>query len=216
MAESTSGILIPVRLRSKNDTTQYPRELTELDGKLYFGGEILNPATVIKNSTGTTIGSGPEITMPDATDSVLGLVKLSSTTPKSSTSSGSAGIATTAARADHTHPAQTTVANADKATSDAEGQTIASTYIKSLSISGKVITITKGDNTTSTITTQDTTYPVATQTDNGLMSSTDKIKIDGIESGAQANVIESITSSNLSISTITDKSMSINLEWGEF
>ena len=206
MAESTSGILIPVRLRSKNDTTQYPRELTELDGKLYFGGEILNPATVIKNSTGTTIGSGPEITMPDATDSVLGLVKLSSTTPKSSTSSGSAGTATTAARADHTHPAQTTVANADKATSDAKGQTIASTYIKSLSISGKVITITKGDNT----------YSVATQTDNGLMSSTDKIKIDGIESGAQANVIESITSSNLSISTITDKSMSINLEWGEF
>lgn len=44
---------------------------------------------------------------------------------------------------------------ADVAVKDDEGNTISS-YIKSLSISGKTITITKGDNTTSTITTQDT------------------------------------------------------------
>jgi len=44
---------------------------------------------------------------------------------------------------------------ANVAIKDTEGNTISS-YIKSLSINGKVITITKGDNTTSTITTQDT------------------------------------------------------------
>lgn len=44
---------------------------------------------------------------------------------------------------------------ADVAVKDDEGNTISS-YIKSLSIDGKVITITKGDDTTSTITTQDT------------------------------------------------------------
>lgn len=44
---------------------------------------------------------------------------------------------------------------ADVAIKDDEGNTISS-YIKSLSISGKTITITKGDDTTTTITTQDT------------------------------------------------------------
>lgn len=52
--------------------------------------------------------------------------------------------------------------SATKATQDSAGQAINSTYIKSLSASGRTITITKGDNTTTTITTQDTntTYGV--------------------------------------------------------
>lgn len=45
---------------------------------------------------------------------------------------------------------------AAKATADSLGQNIADTYIKSLSVSGKVITYTKGDGGTGTITTQDT------------------------------------------------------------
>ena len=45
---------------------------------------------------------------------------------------------------------------ADTAIKDSGGNTINTTYIKSLSVSGKTITIVKGDNTTSTITTQDT------------------------------------------------------------
>lgn len=49
-----------------------------------------------------------------------------------------------------------------KATQDSQGQTINSTYIKGLSISGKTITYTKGNGITGTITTQDTTYPVMT------------------------------------------------------
>ena len=46
--------------------------------------------------------------------------------------------------------------SASKATSDSVGQQINTTYIKGLSVSGKVITYTKGDGTTGTITTQDT------------------------------------------------------------
>ena len=46
--------------------------------------------------------------------------------------------------------------SAGKATNDSAGQQINTTYIKGLSVSGKVITYTKGDGTTDTITTQDT------------------------------------------------------------
>ena len=61
------------------------------------------------------------------------------------------------------------VANATKATQDSSGQTIKSTYIKGLSIDGKTITYTKGDDTTGTITTQDTTYGAATSSTLGLV-----------------------------------------------
>ena len=65
---------------------------------------------------------------------------------KYATSAGSAGSA----------------GSATKATQDSAGQQINTTYIKSLSVSGRTITYTKGDNTTGTITTQDTntTYGV--------------------------------------------------------
>ena len=52
--------------------------------------------------------------------------------------------------------ALTTSGTAAKATADANGNNIASTYIKSLSASGTVITYTKGNGDQSTITTQDT------------------------------------------------------------
>ena len=52
-------------------------------------------------------------------------------------------------------------ATATKATQDSAGQQINTTYIKSLSVNGKVITYTKGDNTTGTITTQDTNTWIA-------------------------------------------------------
>ena len=65
------------------------------------------------------------------------------------TSAGSASTATSAG-------------SAAKATKDSAGQQINTTYIKGLSVSGKTITYTKGDNSTGTITTQDTTYSVMT------------------------------------------------------
>lgn len=57
----------------------------------------------------------------------------------------------------------TSISTAAKATNDSKGQAITG-YIRGLSISGRTITITKGDGTTSTITTQDTTYTHPTHT----------------------------------------------------
>lgn len=48
--------------------------------------------------------------------------------------------------------------NVKSAIEDADGQVISETYIKNLSVSGKTITYTRGNDTTGTITTQDTTY----------------------------------------------------------
>lgn len=115
---------------------------------------------------------------------------------------GNAATATRANNADMATNAETanlatnaTNANtATKAEQDIQGQKIDETYIKSLSVSGTTITYTKGDNSTGTIKTQDTntTYGLATQTSNGLMSSTDKTKLDGVESGAQVNTITGV------------------------
>ena len=76
-----------------------------------------------------------------------------------------------------------------KATADANGNNINSTYVKSVTYSGHTVTVTKGNGTTSTFNTADTntTYPVATTTANGLMSSTDKTKLNGIATGAEVN-----------------------------
>lgn len=130
----------------------------------------------------------------------------------------------------HKHPGSditSAVANANAATNDSTGQNIASTYVKELTVDGRTITVKRGNNTTSTFTTQDTTYgnmhgatssaagtsglvpapaqgasnrylrsdgtwqvppdtnttySVATHSANGLMSSADKAKLDGLSS----------------------------------
>lgn len=58
---------------------------------------------------------------------------------------------------------------------------------KSASVSGTTITLTKNDDTTVTLTTQDTTYNNATDSTAGLMSATDKAKLDAVASGAEVN-----------------------------
>lgn len=67
--------------------------------------------------------------------------------------------------------------------------------IKSISRSGTTFTATALDGTTFTFTQQDndTTYGVATQNANGLMSSTDKAKLDGLS----ATSISAITNSEI-------------------
>lgn len=94
--------------------------------------------------------------------------------------------------------------NATKATQDSAGQTINTTYVKSITASGRTVTVTKGNGTTSTFTTQDTTYSVATQSANGLMSSADKKKLDGL-SGDYASAIGLATSSKDGLMSKTDK-----------
>lgn len=136
----------------------------------------------------------------------------------------------------HKHPGSditSAVANAKAATNDSTGQNINTTYVKSVTASGRTVTVTKGDNTTLTFTTQDTTYgnmsgattsaagkaglvpapaqgasnrylrsdgtwqvppdtnttySVATQLVNGLMSSADKRKLDGLSSNIAGSI----------------------------
>lgn len=136
----------------------------------------------------------------------------------------------------HKHPGSditSAVANANAATNDSVGQNIASTYVKKLTVNGRTITVTKGNGTASTFTTQDTTYgnmsgatasaagraglvpapaqgasnrylrsdgtwqvppdtnttyPLATQSVDGLMSSADKRKLDGLSSDIAGSI----------------------------
>lgn len=152
----------------------------------------------------------------------------------------------------HKHPGSditSAVANANAATNDSTGQNIASTYVKGLTVNGRTITVTKGNGTASTFTTQDTTYgtmsgattsaagkaglvpapatgannrylrsdgtwavppdnnttyPLATQSVNGLMSAADKRKLDGL-SGDFASSIGLATSSKDGLMSKTDK-----------
>ncbi len=88
-------------------------------------------------------------------------------------------------------------ASATKATHDSAGQTINTTYVKSVTASGRTVTVTKGDGTTSQFTTQDTTYGAATQSVSGLMSAGDKKKLDGVSSGANNYTLPAATTSML-------------------
>lgn len=57
---------------------------------------------------------------------------------------------------------------------------------------------------------KDTTYSVATASANGLLSSSDKSKIDGVATGAQANLIENIKVNGIAQS-ITSKAVNITV-----
>ena len=107
----------------------------------------------------------------------------------------SAGSAATVARSDHRHPLQTSVSgSAGSATNDSKGQNISTTYIKGLSVSGRTITYTKGDGTTGSINTQDTTYGLATASANGLLQSGDFTKLSKF-SATEAGYLAGVTSS---------------------
>ena len=136
----------------------------------------------------------------------------------------------------HKHPGSditSAVANANAATNDSTGQNIASTYVKDLTVDGRTIKVKRGDNTTFTFQTQDTTYgnmsgattsaagkaglvpapatgannrylrsdgtwavppdnnttySVATRSADGLMSSADKRKLDGLSSDVVGSI----------------------------
>lgn len=74
-----------------------------------------------------------------------------------------------------------------------------------LTISGKTVTLKAMDGTTlATATTQDTTYSDATQSAHGLLSKADKIKLDGIATGATL-VAQAATNGYVSINGTNTK-----------
>ena len=48
------------------------------------------------------------------------------------------------------------------------------------------------------------------------MAETEGTKLEGIEAGAQVNVLEAITSESLTVGAVAGKAQSIDLVWGEF
>ena len=79
---------------------------------------------------------------------------------------------------------------ADAAIAQSKVSGLMTDYVASISVSGRTVTYkNKNGVDMGSITTQDTTYGLASQSSNGLMSSTDKTKLDGIESGAQKNTV---------------------------
>lgn len=114
--------------------------------------------------------------LPNATTSVKGGVVVGSGLSVSdgtiSTSLSNLGVTATAAELNYmdgvTSNVQTQLngklstngnaASATKATQDSAGQQINTTYVKSVTASGRTVTVTKGDGKTSTFQTQDTTY----------------------------------------------------------
>jgi hypothetical protein len=97
-----------------------------------------------------------------------------------------------------------TIAKAASATQDSAGQTINTTYVKSVTASGRTVTVTKGNGTTSQFTTQDTTYSAATQSTAGLMSAADKAKLDGLSDDYGAAIGVATTSKD-GLMSKTDK-----------
>ncbi len=173
-----------------------PKASSSVLGGVKVGSNLSINSNGVLSATNTTYGvatqsanglmsSTDKVKLDDiATEATKNVA--STITPKAN---GTATIGTDSgfARGDHVHPLQTSVSGnagtATKATQDSSGQQINTTYIKGLSVSGKTITYTKGNGTTGTITTQDTTYGVATQSSDGLMSAEDKEKLDGMAAG---------------------------------
>lgn len=86
---------------------------------------------------------------------------------------------------------------ADAAIAQSKVNGLMTDYVASISVSGRTVTYkNKNGVNMGSITTQDTTYGLASQSSNGLMSSTDKTKLDGIESGAQKNTVLGVKGSS--------------------
>lgn len=120
----------------------------------------------------------------------------------------------------------TSSGTAAKATADANGNVIADTYVKSVSISGRTVTITKGNGSSETQTTQDTTYTPGA----GLSLSGTQFINTGVRSvvaGATPNILTINTGGTTSSITInkvdyaaraglhTITSNEINLDYSE-
>lgn len=79
---------------------------------------------------------------------------------------------------------------ADAAIAQSKVSGLMTDYVASISASGRTVTYkNKNGVNMGSITTQDTTYGLASQSGNGLMSANDKTKLDGIQSGAQKNTV---------------------------
>ena len=140
-------------------------------------------ARTVTSVTGTPTASGETvtITMGDNTTTTFDIVDTKYGTGTSSTAGLTKLYTTTGDNVDGTMDQNTlttalagklgatdNAVSATKATNDYADQRIDTTYIKGISASGTTLTLIKGDDTTSTITTQDTTYSTGTAATAGI------------------------------------------------
>lgn len=87
-------------------------------------------------------------------------------------------------------------------TNDSGFKTTDNNTTYTLSKSGSTITLTGSDGKTTSVTDSNTTYSTATTSANGLMSSTDKSKLDGIRASADAVTYTQSLTSGTKVGTI--------------
>lgn len=183
-----------------------------LEDGIYGSSLSISARTIsLKSKDGTTLASVtvPDSTIPVATQSSDGLMSSSDKTKLDGiasgatvvTASGTNGYINIDGTATKVYLPETQTALTSglyKITTNSYGFVTAGTAVV------------KSDITALGIPAQDTTYSVATSSADGLMSSSDFDKLGTIASGAQVNVLESV-SVNGSPLTITSKGVNIDL-----
>ena len=84
--------------------------------------------------------------------------------------------------------------------------------VSSITRNGTTFTVTRPDSSSFTFTQQDTTYNDATTIQSGLMSSSDKIKLNGIASGAEVNQ-NAFSNMKVGVTTLTADKKTDTLEF---
>ena len=205
---------IPFQEANKDPTTgfkaNYDADFTYNPATDTLNVGTVNSANVVKNITisGKTItatkgdGSTSTLTLPadptDITGNAATATKLQTAitigisgavTGTATSFNGSSNVTIATTSVDGSKVTGTVPA----ATSDSEDQNIAETYIKGISANGTTITVTKGDGTTSTINTKDTTYSAATDSVLGLVKVGSNItNTSGTISLTKANVTSAL------------------------
>ena len=167
---------------SKDSNTTYSAATTSADG--------LMTSAMVTKLNGIATGANA-YTLPNATSSVLGGVKIGSNITISSGTISLTKDNVTAALGYTPPTTNTTYSNMTAATSSAAGKA----GLVPAPAAGKQASFLRGDGTWAVPT--NTTYSAATTSAAGLMSATDKSKLDGIATGANAYSLPTASSSTL-------------------
>ena len=149
-------------------------------------------STIKQNAQGVITAT--KANLPEASTTVKGIIQITAT--------NAAGFLNTLSSSTSDITDDTLIIRKDNNTYTQSSATKVADYVKSELGISTGNTYLRKDGTWATP--ENTTYSVATQSSNGLMSSTDKAKLDGIAAGAQIGTVTSIaTGTGLTGGTIT-------------
>lgn len=188
--------------------SRYDSNLKQIvGGNLNLEGLTLNLVSVSGEVIGTVTIPQKEYTL--ATTSKDGLLSSSGFTKLEGVQSGATKVEDSSTNGNikingvestvYTHPSgKQATSGLYKVATDATGHVTA------------VVAVAKSDITGLGIPAQDTTYGLASASDDGLMSSSDFSKLKGIASGAQVNIIEKVSVNGTPL-TINSKGVNVDL-----